>query len=673
MEQLITKTAGFEGPNIYVRTLNALRCGIPKEVDFALHHLVKISHERGDRYRFDAFPGLADGLVEKLLEVGSLFYDVKWEICYSRDIDKNDVNQLDGLYGTSDILDRIVRLEKLDFYDGFVHADFSHAMRNVNEAGLVVRNMVLLEENAKSLSDHLPIKDWLVIALNLPRKECLIELKNYALEIAEQLTKYWSLAPPDPLYTTLLMCLGDNWQDRGLSLAALRALSHISMNLEEPNRLPAVPMKTLELLLDWLLLDDEELVGTILDFLYQYTAIPENMALLLQNHLEDPSMLPACISTLGRLLMHNAQEVEEKRKIRPAISAQPRAIPDMPQELIQQIRNFTEPERSSQWLRCCFEEHGDSEITQIALWQAYQNQFCQYSEPIHLLQAAEFIKNVSVTITAANAQVINEPNGTPRFIIKGIRPRHFPTTLTGQVYWRCLWQPPGSTNACSSYHLTSAEMFEHFASYHVQLSKEQRTKEGVAVLKQQMKDQNIKLNCHWRQCQRMANTNGTSDPLELSRHFRIQHLPSALQLCEHTKKHNPSARVDQMDFGDPKGVSNSEPFDLSYLLDGKPAEYKIDTFYDTATDERGEPIGLPVTSAYVLRNMARNVPKAVALLGLEGNGGRTATEDWMDRLFLVLRHELSYVLTWNRPLAGVITDVIFLIKKTSRWPAATRT
>jgi len=76
---------GFSGPNIYVRCLCALKSGIPAEQAYALHHLVKISMERGDKYRFEGFPGLAEGLIEKVLEVSSLFYKVDWEIKYTED------------------------------------------------------------------------------------------------------------------------------------------------------------------------------------------------------------------------------------------------------------------------------------------------------------------------------------------------------------------------------------------------------------------------------------------------------------------------------------------------------------------------------------------------------------------------------------------------------------
>src|SRR5690349_2086751 len=105
--------AGLEGPNIYVRCLQSLRSGIFEEQAFALYHLVKISYERGDRYKFELFPGLAEGLVEKVLEVGNLFYTVDYRIGYD-EIDDTDLGLLDGINGTSDILDVIRNLEPKD-------------------------------------------------------------------------------------------------------------------------------------------------------------------------------------------------------------------------------------------------------------------------------------------------------------------------------------------------------------------------------------------------------------------------------------------------------------------------------------------------------------------------------------------------------------------------------
>ena len=95
--------------------MQGLRSGISEEQDYALHHLVKISHERGDKYKFEAFPNLAEALIEYALEVSALFYDVKWEIDYMEQ--SHEPHVLDGIKGTPDILERIANLRRLDHSD----------------------------------------------------------------------------------------------------------------------------------------------------------------------------------------------------------------------------------------------------------------------------------------------------------------------------------------------------------------------------------------------------------------------------------------------------------------------------------------------------------------------------------------------------------------------------
>jgi hypothetical protein len=86
--------------------------------------------------------------------------------------------------------------------------------------------------------------------------------------------------------------------------------------------------------------------------------------------------------------------------------------------LYAKLLEFPEPERSSRWLKCCFEESPADRITQVALWKAYQNRFVGDSPIV----AADFMKILSTTFRTAEAQVTNDPQ--PQFIIKGIRPRH---------------------------------------------------------------------------------------------------------------------------------------------------------------------------------------------------------------------------------------------------------
>ena len=186
----------------------ALKSGIPEEQSYALHHLVKISMERGDKYRFESFPGLAEALIETILEVGSLFYKVKWDIAYLEEELAQNPFALNGVDGTKDILQKIASLSRLDVDDNLHPAEFRDTLLLVNEAALTLRNMVLLEENAYYVSEMCPLRDLLSIVLNLPALDSVVELKHYALDIVEQLTKYMSFEVEDPLYISLFAQIG---------------------------------------------------------------------------------------------------------------------------------------------------------------------------------------------------------------------------------------------------------------------------------------------------------------------------------------------------------------------------------------------------------------------------------------------------------------------------------
>ena len=658
---LTQSIAGFEGPNIYVRTLNALRSGVPEEQDYALHHLVKISHERGDKYKFEAFPGLADGLIEKALEVSVLFYNLKWNISLREDEHTKELYSLDGINGTSDILQRIQSLQSLDLSDEMETDEFHHSLTKINEAGLVLRNMSLLEDNAEYLSRKHPLRDFLSVALNLPTLPSVTELQHYALDIAEQLTKYWSLDVSDPLYLSLLKQL--DGIDRGAILTALRAISRISMNLEESNRLKDVPISIIKRICEWVLLDDEELVHSCLDFLYQYTAVPDNVALLLASTWDNTLSLSSLLSQLVRLLLFNSHEVISKRLIAPATPVTPaKEIPPIPVDLLEQITKFDEPDRSSHWLRSCFEEDPESDITQIALWQAYQARFTEFSTAQNPLSpAADFIKNVSATFSTANAQVIPGPN--PKFIIKGIRPRHVPTDFKGNHYSRCLWKPPGQLKACGELLLRPKDMWEHIVILHLRLS---QTDGGKFDLKGV--DQQQLFNCHWAGCRHFAATGGTKSPYEVGMHLKT-HLPDTSEMASTRAKHNRSLPIrpssHDPDVGSAtNGYGGAASFPDFEELGGRDAAFSLQTWYTTATDERNDAAGLPLTSVLVLRNLARNIPKAA--ITLQDRTGDRAGKDkvgWTQGLFSPLKERLWFVIAHNKPLAHYVVDLMGMIER----------
>jgi chromatin structure-remodeling complex subunit RSC9 len=338
---------GFDGPNIYVRTLLALKSGIEEEQAYALHHLVKISHERGDKYKFSAFPGLAEALIEKVLEISQIFYGVKWTVSFGETTESGTSPYLDGVQGTKDLLEKLNYLRKVRQDDEMETNDLSLRLSKINEAGLVLRNMVMLEENANYIS-RLPLAtDFIAITLNLPLSPLVVELQHYALDISEQITKYLLLEDDHPLYVSLVSQLDNS--DRGAILTALRAIGRIAMNLEESNRLSGVPLRSVSTIIEWTVLDDEELVSACLDFLYQYTALEENVQNLVENMNENT--LAGLVNRLVQLLTFGSKQTEKKTLTKSEIrqSRTPDSIPVVPEDLLQELLAMEEPQRSTQW------------------------------------------------------------------------------------------------------------------------------------------------------------------------------------------------------------------------------------------------------------------------------------------------------------------------------------
>ena len=625
-----------------------------EEQDYALHHLVKISHERGDKYKFEAFPNLAEGLIEYILGISSLFYDVRWDICYSED--RREINSLDGISGTPEILQKIRCLKRIDTSDEMESKEFALKLNKFLEAGLTIRNLSLLEDNAKYLVEMPQLRDFLSIALNLPALPAVTEMKHYALEIAEQVTRFWRMNESDPLYQSLLAHIGEG-QDRGAILVALRAVSRISMSLEEVNQLRGVPIPVIRRLCEWVTLDDEELVGACLDFFYQYTAVPDNLAFLL-SHMDDLP-IPSFLAQLTRLLQHNASTQYTKTiATRQIPSTAATEIPNVPDELMQQFLKLDEPDRSSHWLRAVFEEDADSHITQIALWQAYQYRFTdQTASHIGLLSASDFIKNVSSIFAGAVAQVVSGP--TQKFIIKGIRPRHAPMDPKGRVYDRCLWRA-SEAKLCPEFFLKPKSMFDHIIGSHLGI---ERNEDGVWNLKPNSQAAPKATDCLWADCRHFHRRGGAvPTAFELGMHIKT-HLPDQTNKAMFRQKHNRTPATQTVvstkelnGHTTPNGASNVDP------EQGREATYHYFKHESTA-DSQGNAEGLPLPSVLVLRMIARNIPKAAILL--RPNQSDEYSKQLMEMLYAPLKSRLMFVVAHNKPMAAYASDVMTYVEKVS--------
>ncbi|KAM3558630.1 hypothetical protein MY1884_003891 [Beauveria asiatica] len=627
---------GFDGPNIYTRCLNALRSRIPNEQSFALNHLVKISFERGDKYKFDSFPGLAEGLVEKALEVGELFYHIKWKVSWDPDDDSSELGVLDGNYGTPDILERIGNLVEKNTPDILQPGEYFDKMVLITEAILTIRNMVTLLENAHNMSEFPPVKDLISIVLHLPEKDSLVEIKHMVLDIAEQITSFMVLDSDDPLYRTLLAQMTSD--DRGTILSALRALGRISMNLEATNQLNEVPGDILQRITSWLLLNDDELIDACLDFLYQYTAVVSNLDNLVRS--THPEGL---VDQLVRLLAHGARKVQYDLVLAPEQRLPSRdEVAPMPEDLLQDMLKLEEPDRVHQWVKSFFDEDGSSFVTQLAAWQAYQAAF---SAPLkdmqqQMITPADFIRNSTAVYKGSNAQVLRENgDGQQKFIIHGIRARPNPLTLDGKEYGRCLWAAdPTRRNAkCGHFFLKAEQMWHHILTTHL-----------GAITNEDGKFEDFEkpFICTWGEC------NKHTKPTKM--HLR--------DFARHITTHI-SAVIPGPIGANADGVAPPKKWIV-------PAKTMPVTFEETVTvrDERNpqappQAAGIPLSAVLVLRNIARNIVKTEAeeeLVKLQR--GTDEKGGWNERLFRASTPRLYELLAENRPMSPYIASLLDLVQ-----------
>lgn len=342
---------GYPGPNIYIRCLYALQSGVPAEIKYALHHLVKISFERGDKFRFDQFVNLADNLMQIVCSVSTIWYDHPgWEYSW-KDQESEGLTTLNQLIGTTQLLRKIHSFNVIKG-DTLHTTDWNSKISDVSSAALVIRNMVMLEENAKYIASARLVRDMITILLQLPASADTVEVKYYALEIAEQLTRFWTVEADDSLYASLIQIVEKNLYDRGIIISGLRALSRISMDLEVTNRLQNIPASLLTHVYQWLLVEDEDLRGACTDFLYQYTAVTENVQYMV-TAMDTESLVEVLMQFLTIGAVRVSFQVEPELKPQTSQS-QPAAIaeslPKLAPSIVEKLCQISDPkEQSSAW------------------------------------------------------------------------------------------------------------------------------------------------------------------------------------------------------------------------------------------------------------------------------------------------------------------------------------
>lgn len=594
-----------QAPRIYNHCVKGLASGLLNEVEFALHHLVVISDERGDKFKFEDFPFLAEDLIEKVLDLTLLVSGVKWEVDYTSMEEPKD-NLLDGAQGTKDLLEKIRKLPVTINNDNVEDEFFSSTLRHIKEAALTLRNMSMLESNAVFLSDLEIFKDAMIIVLKTPRQPRFNEIINNMLDTIEQVCPYWETDSENPLFLSLLDCMDS--RDRYHTLTALKIMILYSMELDTSKRLEGIPKDKIQMLMSYSLLEqDKELLSGTLDFFYQYTALPENVEDLITSFPLPTTLIPRLVNLL---LFEGEQDIneivdQEERKAPPTTT-----IPIVPPDLHTNLLQLPEPERCSRWLKCCFTEDEECEITQLALWHAYQNCFAEERVPgVTTLPAAEFINTVSRTFSSAQAQVV--PGAIAKFIIRGIRPLEVPYDLKGYPYHHCKWKIP--QGQCQTAFTDPAKLKDHVFREHMLLNPS-----DLGNLSDALRPTNA---CAWDDCELYKIPTGHT-----------------ARVAAHVAAHLPPLRdMSSPPTPPPRRIIQQR---LARMFD----------YYPTPVDEKGEPVGIAYKAILILRNIIRNLPK-------ESAGPKHGNKSWNHVIFFSQKNKILEIADYNPTLRADIFEL----------------
>lgn len=421
---------GHFGIDFLTRITFSLRSGIDSEVDWALTALVQATFNAPDQFKFRLNDPLIADLLERVLKARFL--------THKESADSEHV-------GDTDTDDR-------------VH-------QSVLDIMLILRNAALDPENAQFLATSDKGLEVVLKCLQASPSSLTSEVLSYAVDICESVSFYVSpTSSDDPLLQAVAHLL-ETSSDRAVIISTTRALTRMLVHeyhahpeaeteIKEDNfpiinllsrRWHQIVDKTVQMLL---VEADEELIIAALDFLYQITRRGAFVTRLLECN-TNAEILSTHLARLLRFEFPNEQFIDYIRRPQratPGPNKKNVATVDTPasrlsEDVLKQLLNLPEPVRATAWMRGSYEETGQGEVTQISLWKSYESQFEPYckdgaSPNVHrLLPAVEFIKNVNTAFPRSAAMVVNQNDGTKKFIIRGIQPRKEtvdPATLDAQ-------------------------------------------------------------------------------------------------------------------------------------------------------------------------------------------------------------------------------------------------
>jgi hypothetical protein len=141
----------------------------------------------------------------------------------------------------------------------------------------ILRNFSFLEMNIRRLALHNRLRFLLMKGIALPPNSQYGELSRHCLDILENIAPQVSLVSrEDDYFTTMTQLLFTN--DRAFILGAIRALTRVAVTETNERILGFADLDVIGRMAQFLIVDDEELEAATLEYLYQYSSLRGNFS-----------------------------------------------------------------------------------------------------------------------------------------------------------------------------------------------------------------------------------------------------------------------------------------------------------------------------------------------------------------------------------------------------------
>ncbi|KAI8072318.1 hypothetical protein BC940DRAFT_344380 [Gongronella butleri] len=461
-------TPAFFDLEIRTRLLLCLQSSLPNEVDWAFNMLVQLTGT-SENFNLDTQPELLDRFlpfVEPFLA-------------------RHMLEEHDGSGAAATMM------------EFFLDQPDQEQLERVLQVFHILRNYSFLEANLRPIVAHPRWPQVLVACVTrIDSASPLAELMRYALDILENISPHMianSHLSPDPCLHALCSLLFS--KDRTLILGGLRGLTRMAVNEVNERALLATMMHEdlVDRLFQLLLIDDEELAGAALEFIYQYTGLRGSrdwVALLLQSYPGNLVGLLVGYLSYKSPITRTRRAAESIHGIPTAQLAASAANPTF--QIIPDLNNknyedLDEPFRCLGWLKETYSDGEDTDMIPFKdLYDTYEQRF-RDSKPL----------NVQETFTVLSAVFKQSPEVESRFKADPMQTELVRIKLSpvqDKTRTPCKW------TGCQSV-VAPEELWDHIHAAHLPAQDG-----GGAVY-----------TCGWQKCHRT----GFSTVSDLERHWRV--------------------------------------------------------------------------------------------------------------------------------------------------------